>query len=181
MNVITMVGDRRHALPRRPVGPVARVPLEHRIRERVADANLLVHGEGAGVAVRHGCGLRASLPRMRYDRLMALGWKYLIEIAILWVLVSTALPRRARPGLALVRRGAGFRRDRDRGVRHAVPRDAESRRVRRGVPLMGRLSGFRVTLAADVQAAPHDRVPKVKLEKPERLHGRHVSTATRTA
>jgi NADH-quinone oxidoreductase subunit H len=35
--------------------------------------------------------LRASLPRMRYDRLMALGWKYLIEIAILWVLVSAAL------------------------------------------------------------------------------------------
>ena len=35
--------------------------------------------------------LRASLPRMRYDRLMALGWKYLIEIAILWVMVSTAL------------------------------------------------------------------------------------------
>ena len=35
--------------------------------------------------------LRASLPRMRYDRLMALGWKYLIEIAILWVTVSTAL------------------------------------------------------------------------------------------
>ena len=35
--------------------------------------------------------LRASLPRMRYDRLMALGWKYLIEIAILWVLVTAAL------------------------------------------------------------------------------------------
>ena len=35
--------------------------------------------------------LRASLPRMRYDKLMSLGWKYLIEIAILWVLVSTAL------------------------------------------------------------------------------------------
>jgi len=35
--------------------------------------------------------LRATLPRMRYDKLMALGWKYLIEIAILWVLVSTAL------------------------------------------------------------------------------------------
>ena len=32
--------------------------------------------------------LRASLPRIRYDRLMALGWKWLIEIAILWVLVT---------------------------------------------------------------------------------------------
>ena len=35
--------------------------------------------------------LRASLPRMRYDQLMALGWKYLIEIAILWVLVSATI------------------------------------------------------------------------------------------
>jgi NADH-quinone oxidoreductase subunit H len=35
--------------------------------------------------------VRASLPRMRYDRLMALGWKYLIEIAILWVLVAAAI------------------------------------------------------------------------------------------
>ena len=35
--------------------------------------------------------VRASLPRMRYDKLMALGWKYLIEFAILWVLVSAAI------------------------------------------------------------------------------------------
>jgi len=35
--------------------------------------------------------VRASLPRMRYDRLMSLGWKFLIEIAILWALVSATL------------------------------------------------------------------------------------------
>jgi NADH-quinone oxidoreductase subunit H len=45
------------------------------------------------VLALHYCTIwvRASLPRMRYDRLMALGWKYLIEIAILWVLVSAVL------------------------------------------------------------------------------------------
>jgi len=35
--------------------------------------------------------IRASLPRMRYDQLMALGWKWLIEIAILWVVVSASM------------------------------------------------------------------------------------------
>jgi NADH-quinone oxidoreductase subunit H len=35
--------------------------------------------------------LRAALPRLRYDRLMNFGWKYLIEIAFLWVMVSALL------------------------------------------------------------------------------------------
>jgi NADH-quinone oxidoreductase subunit H len=32
--------------------------------------------------------LRASLPRLRYDQLMALGWKVLIEVAFIWVMIS---------------------------------------------------------------------------------------------
>jgi NADH-quinone oxidoreductase subunit H len=35
--------------------------------------------------------VRASLPRMRYDKLMGLGWKYLIEIAVLWVLIAASI------------------------------------------------------------------------------------------
>jgi NADH-quinone oxidoreductase subunit H len=35
--------------------------------------------------------LRAALPRLRYDRLMNFGWKYLIELAFLWVMVSAVV------------------------------------------------------------------------------------------
>ena len=32
--------------------------------------------------------IRASLPRLRYDQLMELGWKRLIPISLIWLLVS---------------------------------------------------------------------------------------------
>ncbi|HEY8217553.1 MAG TPA: NADH-quinone oxidoreductase subunit H [Acidimicrobiia bacterium] len=43
--------------------------------------------------------VRASLPRLRYDRLMDLGWKVLIEAAFLWAMVT---------GLIVVARNEGW-------------------------------------------------------------------------
>jgi len=42
--------------------------------------------------------LRGSLPRYRYDRLMALGWKVLIPIALLWTMVTAAFVLLAEQG-----------------------------------------------------------------------------------
>ena len=45
--------------------------------------------------------LRASLPRLRYDQLMDLGWKWLIELAFLAVMVT---------GVVIVARDQGWNR-----------------------------------------------------------------------
>jgi hypothetical protein len=34
--------------------------------------------------------IRATVPRFRYDRLMALGWKVLIPVGLLWILITAA-------------------------------------------------------------------------------------------
>ena len=85
------VGGRGHVVPRRPERSRARVP---RAREGFVNVWIMpVFWFMAKVLALLFCTVwvRASLPRMRYDRLMSLGWKYLIEIAILWALVSAAL------------------------------------------------------------------------------------------
>ena len=48
--------------------------------------------------------IRASLPRLRYDQLMDLGWKWLIELAFLWIMVSGTIivARQERWNLVLV-------------------------------------------------------------------------------
>jgi NADH-quinone oxidoreductase subunit H len=35
--------------------------------------------------------IRGTLPRVRYDRLMAFGWKVLIPFGLLWVLATGAI------------------------------------------------------------------------------------------
>jgi NADH-quinone oxidoreductase subunit H len=42
--------------------------------------------------------VRATLPRLRYDQLMALGWKYLIELAFVWAMISAVVVVGAEQG-----------------------------------------------------------------------------------
>ena len=51
--------------------------------------------------------LRASLPRLRYDQFMALGWKLLIPASLVWVLIAAVIRTAAQPGLPALDPDAG--------------------------------------------------------------------------
>ena len=42
--------------------------------------------------------LRATLPRLRYDQFMALGWKVLIPISLVWIMTVADRADAAHPG-----------------------------------------------------------------------------------
>ena len=44
--------------------------------------------------------LRASLPRLRYDQFMALGWKLLIPASLVWVLIAAVIRTLRNQGYA---------------------------------------------------------------------------------
>ena len=187
MNVITMSRDRGHAVPRRPRRARRSASSPTTAPSTCGSCRCSGSWPSCCVLLFGTVWIRASLPRLRYDQLMDLGWKYLIEIAFLWIMVSARLVIGREEDWNLLDRRA---RSRGRGALlvygAAVPVDAEARRAARARDqvraLMGRFSGFAVTLRQMFRPRDHRHVPggeatqAAALPRPSRpqpLRGRH--------
>ena len=123
--------------------------------------------------------VRASLPRLRYDQLMNLGWKVLIEFAFVWALATGVMVVAINDGksgwdLSLVLISVFLGAFAIYGVLLTGCDAARARRSRGGDQVVGALSGFRVTLAQVFKRKVTEDYPKHKRPKPARFHGRHV-------
>ena len=90
INVIDGLGAGDDAVPRRLAGAVAAVADRPRRAQHRLVAGAVVPRQGARASSSSSIWLRGTLPRLRYDQFMALGWKVLIPASLVWIMIVAA-------------------------------------------------------------------------------------------